>query len=122
MLTLCLVGGLHLMLQAPAFFLPDRWDPAFGRQFDGTAARVLGAGLLAMAAMALIFLRHHFYAEVRRLPGRTMQKVYFGLVVLALSLFTLAFNLAEQVPNPDRPASHPQAGTQSVTRSVSSAP
>jgi hypothetical protein len=103
MLTLCLVGGLHLVLQAPAFFLPDRWDPAFGRQFDADASRVLGCGLLAMAAMALIFLRHHFYAEVRRFPGPTMQKIYFGLVIMALGLITLAFNLADLVPNPDRP-------------------
>jgi hypothetical protein len=103
MLTLCLVGGLHLVLQAPAFFLPDRWDPAFGRQFDADASRVLGCGLLAMAAMALIFLRHHFYAEVRRFPGPTMQKIYFGLVVMTLGLITLAFNLADLVPNPDRP-------------------
>ncbi|AWI79943.1 hypothetical protein CEW87_11555 [Parazoarcus communis] len=102
MLTLCLVGGLHLLLQAPEFFLPDRWDPAFGRQFDATASRVLGGGLLAMAAMALIFLRHHFYAEVRRLPGAAMQKIYFGLVLMALGLITLAFNLADLVPNPDR--------------------
>lgn len=103
MLTLCVVGGLHLLLQAPSFFMPDRWDPAVGRQFDATASRLLGGGLLAMAAMALIFLRHHFYAEVRRLPSSSVQKWYFALAVLAICLITLAFNLAEQVQNPDRP-------------------
>ncbi|MBR0566501.1 hypothetical protein J5J83_10275 [Azoarcus sp. L1K30] len=104
MLTLCVVGGLHLLLQAPGFFMPDRWDPAVGRQFDAIASRLLGCGLLAMAAMALIFLRHHFYADVRRLPSSSVQKWYFALVVLAVGLITLAFNVAEQVPNPDRPA------------------
>lgn len=102
MFMLCLVGGLHLLLQAPEFFMPDRGDPARGRLFDATAARVLGSGLLAMAALALIFLRHHYYSVARHLPGARMQRVYFGLVVLALGLITLAFNLAEPGPDPDR--------------------
>lgn len=107
MLTLCLVGGLHLMLQAPEFFMPDRGDPVFGRQFNATASRILGAGLLAMAALALIFLRHHYYSVERHLPGQRMQRVYFGLVVLALGLISLAFNLAEPGPDPERAPSAP---------------
>ncbi|MDO9599858.1 MAG: hypothetical protein Q7J47_19255 [Azoarcus sp.] len=111
MLTLCLVGGLHLVLEAPEFFMPDRSDPVFGRQFGATASRILGAGLLAMAALALIFLRHHYYSVERHLPGQRMQRVYFGLVVLALGLISLAFNLAEPGPDPARtpPASRTDA-------------
>ena len=51
MLTLCLIGGLYLLTQAPGFFMPDRWDPSIGRQFSPAASRLLGAALLAMAAM-----------------------------------------------------------------------
>lgn len=101
MLTLCLVGGLHLVLQAPEFFMPARGDPALGRQFDALASRMLGGGLLATAALALIFLRHHYYSLERHLPGRRVQRLYFALVVLALALITLAFNLAEPGPNPE---------------------
>ena len=51
MLTLCLLGGLYLLTQAPGFFMPGRWDPSIGHQFGPAASRLLGAGLLAMAAV-----------------------------------------------------------------------
>ena len=101
MLTLCLLGGAYLLLHAPVFFMPDRWDPSVGREFSPLASRVLGGGLLSMAALALIFLRHHYYSATRRLPGPAMQRVYFGLVMLAITLVTLAFNLAAPQPHPE---------------------
>jgi len=107
MLTLCLLGGAYLLLHAPVFFMPDRWDPSVGREFSPLASRVLGGGLLSMAALALIFLRHHYYSATRRLPGPAMQRVYFGLVMLAITLVTLAFNLAEPQPNPEHRGSRP---------------
>ena len=99
MFVLCLIGGAYLLLAAPEFFLPERDDPAMGRQFGPLATRTLGAGLLAIAALAMIFLRHYF-AEPRRAPGPVMQKIYFALIVLALGLVSLSLNLAEPVPGP----------------------
>lgn len=104
MFTLCLIGGLHLLLQAPAFYLPDSRDASIARHFDAGASRLLGSGLLAVAGLALIFLRHHYYGSERRLPGRGMQRIYFGLAILALGLITLAFNLATPGPNPESSA------------------
>ena len=99
MFVLCLVGGVYLLLAAPEFFLPERDDPAMGRLFGPLATRTLGAGLLAIAALAMIFLRHYF-AEPRRAPGPAMQKIYFALIVLALGLVSLSLNLAEPVRAP----------------------
>ncbi|MDR2688359.1 MAG: hypothetical protein LBB76_01210 [Azoarcus sp.] len=92
----CITLGLFLLLHGPAFFLPDRYDPTHGWQFDATSARLLGGGLLALAAVGFIFLRHHYGIE-RRLPGPAMQWLYFALVVLALGLISLAINLADPV-------------------------
>ncbi|MDR3212851.1 MAG: hypothetical protein LBT71_02870 [Azoarcus sp.] len=100
MFVLCTLGGLYLLTAAPAFTLPDRGDPAHWRQFGTLAARTLGGGLLAISALAAIFLRHHYYAEVRHPPGPAVQKLYFALIVLALGLISLALDLAEPVPAP----------------------
>ncbi|MDR0703309.1 MAG: hypothetical protein LBF61_13085 [Azoarcus sp.] len=97
MFILCLLGGLYLLAVAPEFALPGRGNPAHWRQFGPSAARALGGGLLAIAALAMIFLRHH-YATPRRPPGPAMQKIYFALIVLTLGLISLAFNLAEPLP------------------------
>ncbi|MDR1662634.1 MAG: hypothetical protein LBR95_09505 [Azoarcus sp.] len=101
MFVLCLLGGLYLLAVAPEFTLPERSDLARWRQFGPSAARAVGGGLLAIAALALIFLRHN-YAGVRRPPSPAVQKVYFALAVLALGLMSLALNLAEPVPPPNR--------------------
>jgi hypothetical protein len=95
MFVLCLSCGIYLLVNAPEFFLPDRYSPARGWQFSPIAARILGGGLLAIAAMALIFFRHHYHGAGHRLPGATIQKIYFVLAILALGLITLALNLAE---------------------------
>ncbi|TMW78804.1 hypothetical protein FG147_01705 [Thauera sp. UPWRP] len=101
MFMLCLLGGLYLLTQAPAFFMPDRWNPAMGRQFDAAASRLLGAALLAMAAAGGSFLRRFYYMEQRSLPGRAGQRRYFALLVLALALLQGAVLLSEPGPNPD---------------------
>jgi hypothetical protein len=106
MFVLCLLGGFYLLVAAPELALPEHGDPARWRLFGPAAARALGGGLLIIAALAMIFLRHH-YAEVRRSPGSVMQKVYFALIVLALGLMSLAFNLAEPVPPPQDQSSTP---------------
>lgn len=101
MFMLCLLGGLYLLTQAPVFFMPDRWNPAIGRQFDVTASRVLGAALLAMAAAGGSYLRQFYYTERRVLPGVAAQRRYFALLMLALALLWAAVLLAEPGPNPD---------------------
>jgi hypothetical protein len=97
MFMVCLCCGAYLLIHAPAFFLPDRYTPTQGWQFSPVAARVLGSALLTMAALALIFLRHHYFSMDRRPPGPAVQRVYFALVLLTLGLLTLALNLAEPV-------------------------
>ena len=101
MLTLCLIGGLYLLTQAPGFFMPGRWDPSIGHQFGPTASRLLGAGLLAMAAMGALYMRAMYYSARRRLPGPAEQLQYFVLLVLALGLFAAALFVAKPGANPD---------------------
>jgi hypothetical protein len=101
MFTLCLVGGLYLLMQAPSFFMPDRWSPATGLQFNPAASRLLGAGLLAVAGLGVIYLQAMYYSAERRLPGTRTQWVYFALVLLAIALISVAMQVAETAPNPD---------------------
>ena len=77
MMTLCVVGGLFLLMHAPDFFMPDRWDPSRGRQFDATAiprelllqaARnedCLPDEAIPAIARLLIILGHATPAEIR---------------------------------------------------------
>jgi len=99
MFVLCVLCGFYLLVFAPEFFMPARDNLASGRQFGPLAARTLGAALAVVAALALIFLRHQ-YAEVRRYPNPTVQKIYFALILLAIVLLNLSLNLAEPVPAP----------------------
>lgn len=120
MFSLCVLGGLFLLTQAPSFFMPDRWDPAVGRQFDATASRLLGAALLAIAWLGAGYLRRRYYSETRGLPGPGEQRRYFAVLLIALALLTAAFNRAEPGPNPDYrpPATQPyQADRDTVPRS-----
>ena len=69
MLMLCVLGGLFLLVRAPEFFLPAQWDPSIGRSFDPLASRLLGAGLLALAAAGAGYIHAMYYSMPRRLPG-----------------------------------------------------
>lgn len=109
MFSLCVLGGLFLLTQAPSFFMPDRWDPAVGRQFDTTASRVLGCALLAIAWLGADYLRRQYYSAARRLPPPAVQRRYFVVLLLALGLLTAAFNLAAPGPNPDYRPPTPQS-------------
>ncbi|HQZ02529.1 MAG TPA: hypothetical protein PL024_03285 [Thauera sp.] len=101
MFMLCVVGGLFLLTQAPPFFMPARGNPAIGLQFGTTASRLLGAGLLALAAVGGQYLRAMYYSEERRLPNGAGQRRYFASLLLALALITGALLTAERGPNPD---------------------
>ena len=101
MMTLCVVGGLFLLMHAPDFFMPDRWDPSRGRQFDATASRLLGAGLLVLAVLGGHYMRNMYYGTRRQLPGPAAQVRYFLLLVLTLVLISAAMHRAEPGPNPE---------------------
>lgn len=100
MLMLCLLGGLYLLTQGPVFFLPSR-DPSIGLQFDAAASRLLGAGLVALAAVGTQYMRSMYYSAVRKLPDTAGQRRYFSLLMVALLLIGSALFLAEQGANPD---------------------
>lgn len=107
MLTLCLLGGLYLLTQAPSFFMPARTDPSIGQHFGPAASRLLGAALLTTAALGSVYMRAMYYSAQRRLPGPSAQRRYFVLLVLALGLFVAALWVAEPGVNPDyRPRAH----------------
>lgn len=100
MFMLCLLGGLFLLTQAPAFFMPGR-DPAIGLQFDTASSRLLGAGLLALAAAGGQYLQAMYYGAERRLPGTAGQLRYSAILLLALALIGCALWSAKPGANPD---------------------
>ena len=106
MFMLCVLGGLFLLTQGPVFFMPARTDPAIGLQFDATASRLLGAGLLALSAVGGQYLRAMYYREQRMLPNAAAQRIYFVCLILALTLIGGAMLRAVPGANPDyRPPS-----------------
>ncbi|MBL8999131.1 MAG: SDR family NAD(P)-dependent oxidoreductase, partial [Gemmatimonadetes bacterium] len=90
MLMLCVLGGLFLLVRAPEFFLPAQWDPSIGRSFDPLASRLLGAGLLALAAAGAGYIHAMYYSMPRRLPGPAAQRRHFALLLAALVLIGAA--------------------------------
>ncbi|MCV2218199.1 hypothetical protein [Thauera sp. Sel9] len=102
MFMLCLLGGLFLLTQAPAFFMPGR-DPAIGLQFDAASSRLLGAGLLALAAAGGQYLRTMYYHGAKRRPASTaaQQRRYSAVLLLAVALIGSALWNAEPGANPD---------------------
>ncbi len=108
MFSLCVLGGLYLLVWAPAFFLPDRWNPAMGRQFDPLAARLLGGALLAIAWSGAGYLRRFYYGDgTHRLLEPAAQRHHFVIMILALTLLGSAFLASTPAANPDHhPSSH----------------
>ena len=91
LVMLCLISGLYLVVVGPDFTLPSRQDPHVVHHFAPLAARLLGAGLLAITSMGLIMLRNQYWIDPPQLPGPRQQRIYFALFVLAVGLITLAF-------------------------------
>lgn len=106
MCLLCAFAGASLLLDGPVFFLPAR-DPALGLRFDPAASRLLGAGLLALAATGLQYLHAMYYGGGERLRSeKRAQQRYFLSLVLALALLASALWRSEAGPNPEfRPPS-----------------
>lgn len=98
--TLCLLSGSYLLLNAPDFFLVDRFDAARGHHFSPQAAQLLGAGLLCIALAGLGYLRQ-FYSNQRYRPSPGWQKLHFALLVAAMLLIGSAYQSASPGPNPD---------------------
>ncbi|MCK0507061.1 hypothetical protein [Aromatoleum anaerobium] len=98
-IVLCVFGAIHL-LQGPAFFWPDRFDPSHGVLLGGLSSRLLGAGLVVVAALGLMAGRQAGRGDGRAAPPR-WQLRYFLLILLALGLASTAFTIGERGPNPD---------------------
>jgi hypothetical protein len=96
--VLCLVAGLYLSTGI-GFFLPDRWHPETGVQLGGLSARLLGAGLLIIAATGVIALKH-FAPGQRDHHSPAWHRRYFLLLVLAIGLISAALWLGERGPTP----------------------
>jgi hypothetical protein len=97
-IVLCLVAGLYLSTGI-GFFLPDRWHPETGVQLDGLSARLLGAGLLVIAATGVIALKH-FAPGQRDHHSPAWHRRYFLLLVVAIVLISAALWLGERGPTP----------------------
>ncbi|AYH42256.1 hypothetical protein [Azoarcus sp. DN11] len=98
-MVLCLLGGAWL-LGGPAFFWPDRFDPAQGVRLGGLSSQLLGAGLLTIAGLGAMVIARAARG-VRGTPSPGWQLRYFLLILLALGLVGAAFTLGERGPNPD---------------------
>jgi hypothetical protein len=97
-IMLCGVAGLYLSTGI-GFFLPDRWHPATGVLLGGLSARLLGAGLLVIAATGVIALKH-FAPGQRTHHTPAWHRRYFFLLVLAIALISAALFLGERGPTP----------------------
>jgi drug/metabolite transporter (DMT)-like permease len=98
-IVLCLFGGIYL-LQGPAFFWPDRWDPSRGVLLSGPSSQLLGAALVIIGGLGLMAAQHASRGAGRAASQR-WQIGFFLLLVLALVLISAAFRTGETGPNPD---------------------
>jgi len=98
-IVLCVLGGIYL-LQGPAFFWPDRFDPSQGVFLGGLSSQLLGAGLLTIAGIGVMAIRQASRGPVGSASQR-WQIRYFLLILLALGLVSAAFTLGERGANPD---------------------
>lgn len=98
-IVLCVFGGIYL-LQGPAFFWPDRFDPSQGVFLGGLSSQLLGAGLLTIAGIGVMAIRQAIRGPVGTASQR-WQIRYFLLLLLALALVSTAFALGERGANPD---------------------
>lgn len=96
--ALCTLAGLYLSTGA-GFFLPDRWNPQFGVQLGGLSSKLLGAGLLTIAATGVIALKN-FAPGQRERHSPAWHRRYFLLLVTAIALISAALWLGERGPTP----------------------
>lgn len=93
------LGGGWLIMRGD-FFLPNRFDPSLATHFGSTAARLLGAAMVALAVAGINFMRHMASGQpVAR--ARRWQVQQFVFISISIVLFTAAFIGAEVLPNPD---------------------
>ena len=97
MLTLCVIGGLYLLIQGPLFYLPSRWNPHEGHLFGPLSSRLLGAGLLVTAWAGRLYFQNFYYREKRLSLPPSTQSRYFLCILLALILITAAFINARSI-------------------------
>jgi hypothetical protein len=98
-LVLCLFLGAYLLINAPPFFVVNRFDPSQGVWLSSGSSRVLGIGLLVVAWGGVRFIRQVFY--VRKTPDWAWQRMHFVLTLLGLALMVTALYSGEVGTNPD---------------------
>ncbi len=104
-ITLCLVLGLYLTT-GRGFFMPGRWDPSVGVHVEGWPARMLGAGLLLIAALGVVALKN-FGGGIREHKPQRWHLGYFAALMLAIALIMGALLAGKQGPTPGW---HPRDG------------
>lgn len=97
-ITLCLVVGLYL-ITGRGFFMPGRWDPSVGVQLNGWSARLLGSGLLLLAALGVVALKT-FGGGIREHKPQAWHLRYFAALALAIALIFGALLTGERGPTP----------------------
>lgn len=95
----CLAGGAWLW-QGADFYWPARGDPTLALHLSGNAARLLGAGLFATAALGAMAVSQARHGP----PDRRWQYAYFVLAMLAVGCIAGAMWQGEVVPNPESSA------------------
>jgi hypothetical protein len=93
------LGGAWLLMRGE-FYLPNRFDPSLATHFAGTAARLLGAAMIVLAAAGIHFMAH-MASGTPAGRARRWHMRQFVLISLCIMLFTAAFIGAEVAPNPD---------------------
>jgi hypothetical protein len=99
-IVVCFAGGAWLW-QGPDFYWPARGDPSLALHLTGITARLLGAGLFAMAALGVMAV---LQARRGHLAGKCWQYTYFALAMTAVALIAAAMWTGEVVPNPESSA------------------
>ncbi len=101
------LGGAWLIMRGD-FYLPNRFDPSLATHFGSTAARLLGAAMVALAVAGINFMRH-MASGLPVARAKRWQTQQFVFVSTSIVLFTAAFISADVRPNPDyRPPTHSQ--------------
>ncbi len=90
--------GLYL-ITGRGFFMPGRWDPSVGVHLAGWSARLLGAGLLLIAALGVVAL-NTFGGGIREHKPHAWHLRYFAALALAVALIFGALLSGESGPTP----------------------
>jgi MFS family permease len=98
-IVLCLLGGLYLLQGVPMFW-PDRFEPRQGVFLDSVSVRLLGLGLLVIAALGVMVVQRANSGARQPAPASWQWQFFIGLLV-AITAISVAFVRGEPGANPD---------------------